>query len=63
MLAELRSTWAAHPAQVDPACLAELGLGEALLTRSRTNGFANMLEVRAPWLMQLAGLAFFFLAT
>lgn len=32
------------PAQVDPACLASLGLGEAVLTRSRTNGFANMLE-------------------
>ena len=29
---------------MDPACLSGLGLGEALLTRSRTNGFMNMLE-------------------
>ncbi|GAB4820689.1 hypothetical protein N2152v2_007735 [Parachlorella kessleri] len=30
--------------QVDPACLSGLGLGETVLTRSRTNGFMNMLE-------------------
>ena len=29
---------------VDPSCLAALGLGDAALTRSRTNGFLNMLE-------------------
>lgn len=29
---------------MDPACLAGLGLGDAVLTRSRTNGFMNMLE-------------------
>jgi quinolinate synthase len=28
----------------DPACLAALGLGDAVLARSRTNGFLNMLE-------------------
>ena len=31
-------------AQVDPACLGALGLGEGVLTRSRANGFANTLE-------------------
>lgn len=30
--------------EVDPACLSALGLGDAALTRSRTNGFLNMLE-------------------
>lgn len=29
--------------QVDPACLGQLGLGPAVLTRSRANGFLNML--------------------
>ncbi len=29
---------------MDPACLSGLGLGETVLTRSRTNGFMNMLE-------------------
>jgi quinolinate synthase len=29
---------------VDPACLSQLGLGSAVLTRSRANGFLNMLE-------------------
>ena len=29
---------------VDPRCLLALGLGDAVLTRSRTNGFFNMLE-------------------
>jgi quinolinate synthase len=30
--------------QVDPAVLGQLGLGPAVLTRSRANGFLNMLE-------------------
>ncbi|KAI3436690.1 hypothetical protein D9Q98_006105 [Chlorella vulgaris] len=30
--------------QVDPAVLSQLGLGSSVLTRSRTNGFLNMLE-------------------
>ena len=34
----------AEVAAVDPGCLARLGLGPAVLTRSRANGFLNMLE-------------------
>jgi quinolinate synthase len=30
--------------EVDPSCLLSLGLGDNVLTRSRTNGFLNMLE-------------------
>ena len=29
---------------MDPAVLGQLGLGAAVLTRSRANGFGNMLE-------------------
>lgn len=40
--------------QVDPACLGQLGLGPAVLTRSRANGFLNMLG-EAPALPSLHG--------
>lgn len=30
--------------QLDPSALGALGLGDSVLTRSRTNGFMNMLE-------------------
>ncbi|KAL4457736.1 hypothetical protein ABPG75_012601 [Micractinium tetrahymenae] len=41
--------------QVDPACLGQLGLGTAVLTRSRANGFLNMLEAMKKRARMLAG--------
>ncbi|PRW56007.1 quinolinate chloroplastic [Chlorella sorokiniana] len=41
--------------QVDPACLGQLGLGPAVLTRSRANGFLNMLESMKKRARMLAG--------
>lgn len=41
--------------QVDPACLGQLGLGPAVLTRSRANGFLNMLESMKKRARLLAG--------
>lgn len=46
------------PAEVvalDPSCLASLGLGPDVLTRSRANGFLNMLESMKRRARQLAG--------
>lgn len=40
---------------VDPACLLSLGLGDAVLTRSRTNGFLNMLEAAKRRSQELLG--------
>ena len=40
---------------VDPACLLALGLGDAVLTRSRTNGFLNMLEAAKKRARELSG--------
>jgi hypothetical protein len=41
--------------QVDPACLSQLGLGPSVLTRSRANGFLNMLESMKKRARLLAG--------
>lgn len=41
--------------EVNPECLTALGLGEGVLTRSRTNGFLNMLEAAKRRARELQG--------
>lgn len=45
---EAHAPWSAPPCpeQVDPACLGQLGLGTAVLTRSRANGFLKCARCR-----------------